>query len=278
VKKKRRAQQSREASREYRKRKKAYIEELEAKVATLNTENENLHKKLQEAADKLNKLSNPARQRNDFMITLKEDWAKELRNLEELLLKGSECDIENIVHQLILKGKQLLTVYKSQSLLQFDYITFTSSSLFGIYSIASQDSTGEWFTNYWAELIKDLGLPPEIIKAIEQTLKQLRTTLLQLKEEQNHINEQIVFLTRKELLKSTETFVEMEKILSITTKMGEYQKNHESHWMLYESGIDALLNYLTPMQRARLILKQKHVLENMNILNSIWVNLNLRQT
>ncbi len=62
--------------------------------------------------------------------------------------------------------------------------------------------------------------------------------------------------------------------VTVTTKLGELQKNYETHWAVWERAMESILILLTPTQKARILLRKKAHLDNINILNSIWSSIN----
>ena len=125
-------EKSRNASRDYRKRKKEYIENLEKKVGNL----ENEVKKLMQINEEQNKkLEQEREHKKKFEMgkKLQEEWGNELLKLENLLKESKQENEEKIV-QSVEKMKtlidQIFNLFKNQYVAQIDFSIFAHYSLF----------------------------------------------------------------------------------------------------------------------------------------------------
>jgi len=291
-KKQRRAQQSRHASREYRKRKKRSQEDMEKQLNVLIEENSELKSKLHQqiASQHLQQFQQQQQQQRDALpcLNLQDEWKKDVASLQELLRNKAqeainEEAVSRVLNSLQDKGKHLLAVAKLRDLASLDWTIFANHALFGVDSeannglaandiavdIADKNSIGFWLT-----LAHDVGIPTVKQDELAVEIYALRKALFQLKTEHQRLITSLIALLRTGATNVEQEWrVDVGHIVAVTTKMAELQRTHESYWNCWEKSVGRLLSLLTPIQRAQLLIRKQALLDNAAVLNSIWLNL-----
>eukprot|EP01091_Cochliopodium_minus_P010169 TRINITY_DN2649_c0_g1_i1.p1 TRINITY_DN2649_c0_g1~~TRINITY_DN2649_c0_g1_i1.p1 ORF type:complete len:570 (-),score=188.25 TRINITY_DN2649_c0_g1_i1:273-1739(-) len=126
-------EKSRNASRDYRKRKKEYIENLEKKVGNLENEVKKLMQINEEQSKNLEKERDHKR-KYELGKKYQQDWGNDLMKLENLLTekqdKESDQRIYNIVENMKNLFDNILNLYRDHYISQLDFSIFTHFALF----------------------------------------------------------------------------------------------------------------------------------------------------
>lgn len=205
--------------------------------------------------------------------SLKDEWRRHVQDLETLLSRP-EIDlpqIENRVNLTLILGRQLFTAFKIKHAQEMDFVVYATYACFG-HQQQQQDQSHQGETHhavYWNELTRDLDLSAELCAQGEAAMREYAEELSRLKQEQSVVSSDLAQCIRGSVGQLFHG-IDAASVHSYSAKLAQLQRNYEAHWKAWEKAMHAVNECFSPLQRAKLIVRRKHFLENCATFNQIW--------
>jgi len=275
-----RAEKSRNASRLYRQRKKAFVEQLKMKLEELTNEKNHLLQDYQRQQELLNKLTaeNTALKRSRITSSSRLETKRQaiLSRIESSLVQNDTSQLGQLMEafdSICGQISQLGTSHLQDLISPTTVSQLVSSGFFkNAYRSELESSHGGI-----AEVAKKIityapNLTPEERSRIEEVVRAHYASLQDILNERKGINGELEASFQEKVMK-TQGAPNVQNIISMTASLDLLRKNLEAEAMAWEKTIHSLLGVLTVEQRAHFILKSEYRHASVQQLKYLWAAL-----